>query len=115
MNRHLLREYRRDIGRYFKGEGPRYPSMPQGYFDCDTEETLTALQRQTESGQDDELLPAISAALSNISVENTWQSSATGIYENWLRHIRAQKNIAVRSKSNQSIVNAPMVSASVAL
>ena len=112
----LLREYRRDIGRYFKGERLQYPSMPQGYFDRDTEETLAALQRQTESGQDDELLPAISAALSNITVENTWQSSATGIYENWLRHIRAQKNIAVRSKSSQSIVNAPMVSsASVAL
>jgi homoserine O-succinyltransferase/O-acetyltransferase len=112
----LLREYRRDIGRYFKGERPQYPSMPQRYFDRDTIGTLDALQRQSESGRDDQLLAAISAALSNITIENTWQSSATGIYENWLRHIRAQKNSTVRSKSSQSIVNAPMVgSASVAL
>ena len=90
--------------------------MPQGYFDRDKEETLDALQRQTESGPDEQLLPAISAALGEITIENTWQSGATGIYENWLRHIRAQKNSSIRSKSSQSIVNTPLVgSASVAL
>lgn len=105
----LLREYRRDIGRYFKGERSQYPAMPQGYFDRDTVVALESLQLQSESGQDDDLLPEILAALSNITIENTWQSSATSIYENWLRHIRAQTNVAVRSKSSQSIVNAPMV------
>ncbi|MGA3227772.1 MAG: homoserine O-succinyltransferase [Acidobacteriaceae bacterium] len=105
----LLREYRRDIGRYFKGERSQYPSMPQGYFDRDTMVALDTLQQRSESGQDNELLPAISAALSNITIEHIWRSSATTIYENWMRYIRAQKNIAVRSKRSQSIVNAPMV------
>jgi homoserine O-succinyltransferase/O-acetyltransferase len=105
----LLREYRRDIGRYFKGERFRYPSMPQGYFDRDTLVALDALQRRSESGQDDELLSAVSNTLNNTTIENTWRSSATSIYENWLKYIRAQRNIAVRSKSSQSIVSAPMV------
>jgi homoserine O-succinyltransferase len=105
----LLREYRRDIGRYFKGERSQYPSMPQDYFDRDTAAALGALQLQSDSRPCDKLLPAISAALSNITIENTWRSSATGIYENWLRHLRLQKSIAMRSKSSQSIVNAPMV------
>jgi hypothetical protein len=83
--------------------------MPQGYFDRDTMVALDTLQQRSESGQDNELLPAISAALSNITIEHIWRSSATTIYENWMRYIRAQKNIAVRSKRSQSIVNAPMV------
>jgi homoserine O-succinyltransferase/O-acetyltransferase len=100
----LLREYRRDIGRYFKGETPQYPSMPQGYFDRETVVALDALL-QNKSGQDKDLFSLISAALSNITIEHTWRRGATSIYENWLRHIRAQKNIAVRSKSRKSVVD----------
>ena len=44
----LLREYRRDIGRYFKGETDRYPSMPRSYFDCDTVNALTALRGESD-------------------------------------------------------------------
>jgi homoserine O-succinyltransferase/O-acetyltransferase len=102
----LLREYRRDIGRYFKGQIPQYPLMPQGYFDCETVDVLNALQQRMLSGEGDELLPEISAALSNICIENTWQSSARRIYTNWLRYIRAAKEKAVRPKRTILIVNA---------
>lgn len=57
-------------------------SMPQVYFDRDTVVALDALQLRSESRQDDELSPAISAALSYMTIENTWRSSATGIYKN---------------------------------
>jgi homoserine O-succinyltransferase len=105
----LLREYRRDIGRYFKGETPQYPSMPQGYFDRETMVALDALKLRNKSGQDNELSAVISTALSNITIEHTWRPGATSIYENWLSYIRAQKNITVRSKSRISIVNSPTV------
>jgi homoserine O-succinyltransferase len=102
----LLREYRRDIARYFKGETAQYPLLPQGYFDRQTEATMAAFQLQSASGQDDELLAEISAALGTITIENTWRSSATRLYENWLRHIRVQKNIAARSEKRKPIVKA---------
>jgi homoserine O-succinyltransferase len=105
----LLREYRRDIGRYFKGEIPKYPLMPQGYFDRNTVDALNALQLRAIAGQGEELVPEISTGLSNASIENTWQSSATSIYNNWLRYIRAQKDKAVRSKAVKAAVNAPRV------
>jgi homoserine O-succinyltransferase len=101
----LLREYRRDILRYFKGEMSRYPLMPQDYFDSEAESLLRAFELQSQTERDDELIPAISAALSNITIENTWQYSAASIYQNWLRYIRAHKINAARSKRTRSIVN----------
>ena len=40
----LLREYRRDVGRYLNHEATTYPSIPRGYFDSSTEGVLTALR-----------------------------------------------------------------------
>jgi homoserine O-succinyltransferase/O-acetyltransferase len=93
----LLREYRRDLGRYFKGETSKYPSMPKSYFDHNTVDALKTLQLRTLSGQGEELLVDISGALSNSSIEKTWHSSATTIYTNWLKYIREQKKVAGRS------------------
>jgi homoserine O-succinyltransferase len=94
----LLREYRRDIGRYFKGEIPKYPLMPQSYFEGSTVDELNALQLRILAGEGEESLPEISRTLSLSSVENTWRSSATAIYANWLGYIRERKKTAGRSK-----------------
>ncbi len=47
----LLREYRRDVGRYFKGETARYPLMPRSYFGRSMVDELTALQEKAISQQ----------------------------------------------------------------
>jgi homoserine O-succinyltransferase len=87
----LLREYRRDVGRYFRGEAPRYPSMPQNYFDRDIAAALTLLREKALRGEGGELFPEVSAALTEAKIENRWYASATNIYRNWLRYICAQK------------------------
>ena len=105
----LLREYRRDIGRYFKRETAKYPLMPQNYLDRNTVDALNALQLRTVSGQGEELAAEISEALSKAGIENTWQSSATSIYTNWLLYIGAQKEKATRSKKAKAVAGAPGV------
>jgi homoserine O-succinyltransferase len=105
----LLREYRRDIGRYFKRETPKYPLMPQNYFDRNTVDALNALQLRTISAGLEELLPEISAVFSNAYIQNTWQSSATSIYTDWLRHLGVQKEKAARSKRAKALASAPGV------
>jgi homoserine O-succinyltransferase len=87
----LLREYRRDVGRYFRSESPLYPSMPQSYFDSDLAAALTLLQEKAIRGESGELFPEVSAALTEARIENSWHASATKIYRNWLRYICAQK------------------------
>jgi homoserine O-succinyltransferase len=106
----LLREYRRDIGRYFRGETQRYPSIPQNYFDNGMVEVLTTLQQGALAGEGAEVLPAISMVLENSRIENGWQSTATGIYRNWLRYICTQKENARRPKSIRRIAELEPVS-----
>jgi homoserine O-succinyltransferase len=105
----LMREYRRDIGRYFKRETTQYPLMPHNYFDRDTVDALDALRLRSASGQGEELVPEISAVLSNANIKNTWQSSATSIYTNWLLYIGTQKEKAARSKRAKAVASAPQV------
>src|ERR1700733_2668837 len=57
----LLREYRRDVGRYIKCEAPRYPLMPRNYFDAPTVEELMALEEKAISRRSAELLPELNA------------------------------------------------------
>jgi homoserine O-succinyltransferase len=100
----LLREYRRDIGRYFKGEAPRYPSMPGSYFDVTTVEKLMAFEKKATSRKGEELLPELNAILGNKTIANTWKASAAGIYRNLLDHICAQKKpMAVSMRLNAKI------------
>ena len=94
----LLREYQRDVGRYIKGQAPKYPSMPKSYFDETTVDELAALQEKALARRREELLPELTAILANKRIDNTWQASAAGIYKNWLRHICAQKKTVLVSK-----------------
>lgn len=87
----LLMEYRRDVGRFLRGESESYPGMPHLYFDPAAVAQLEALQQQAEIQRSDELLARVSQVLETIQIENTWNSTAAHIYRNWLQYISAQK------------------------
>ncbi|MGO9340063.1 MAG: homoserine O-succinyltransferase MetA [Terracidiphilus sp.] len=87
----LLREYRRDVQRYVKGEIHAYPMLPRGYFNRETEVTLTGLREKAVSSRTAELLRSVAAATEEAKVRNTWHSPASRIYRNWLECICARK------------------------
>ena len=87
----LLLEYRRDIGRFLRGERDTYPGMPLGYFDDDTIRTLIDLRQRALSDRREELLAAFPTALAAGRVTNSWRASAESLYRNWLRYLRARK------------------------
>jgi homoserine O-succinyltransferase/O-acetyltransferase len=105
----LLREYRRDIGRYFKGETDTRPLIPQSYFDDETVHVLSKLRERSLSDRSEELLLEISATLGEKKIEKTWNSSATTIYRNWLEYICTEKEKALRSKRIKTIANARLI------
>jgi homoserine O-succinyltransferase len=105
----LLREYRRDIGRYFKGEIQTCPLIPQSYFDDDTVHALTALREKSLCDRSEELLLEISAALGGRRIEKTWNASAITMYRGWLEYICAQKEKAVRSKRLRAVASAQRI------
>jgi homoserine O-succinyltransferase len=95
----LLLEYRRDVGRYLRGEANTYPLMPRDYFNDGTVIALTALQNQAMSSRREDLLALVSTALEDSGIENTWHSTAACIYRNWLKHICMQKQLRLKERS----------------
>src|SRR5271156_2232147 len=59
----LLREYRRDVGRYIKGGASRYPLMPRSYFEPDRVAALPLLREKALSGEGGAVFSEVSAAL----------------------------------------------------
>ena len=88
----LLREYRRDIRRYLRGESPAYPEAPLNYFDEATSR-LAALSRDRILSTVDRGAVAPDCAFLGVAppLHNPWRSSGIQIYRNWLRHILAVK------------------------
>jgi homoserine O-succinyltransferase len=87
----LLLEYRRDVGRYLRGERETYPDMPRGYFDAATIDTLAALQRRALVDRREELLADFPTADAAAKVTNTWRGAGEGLYRNWLRYLWAKR------------------------
>ena len=99
----LMREYRRDVGRYLNAESSSYPLLPFRYFDSQTEKALTILRDKAAAFRTEGLLNDVSSVLEETEVENSWHSSAVCVYRNWLREIRAQK---IESERNQRTISA---------
>jgi homoserine O-succinyltransferase len=87
----LLLEYRRDIGRFLRGERETYPPMPQGYFDQETVGALTALRERALLDRREELLADFPIAMAAGKVSNTWRSTAESLYRNWLLFIAEKR------------------------
>ena len=89
----LLKEYRRDIGRFLRRERETYPSMPQGYLDADrnTRALAEEFQEIAISQRDEDFLASFPDDVIANSVQNTWQSSATCVYRNWIQYVLSRK------------------------
>jgi homoserine O-succinyltransferase len=92
----LLREYRRDVGRYIRQEANTYPLLPRGYFDDLTESALTALPEEGITRLGEELFARVESVLETAKIENTWSRTAARTYRNWLEYICAQKSESQR-------------------
>ena len=93
----LMLEYRRDVGRYLRGETEIYPRMPRSYFDYGTVMALTALKNEALVRRSGKLIAEIWTALEKIRIENTWKATATCIYKNWLKYICRQKEAGINA------------------
>jgi homoserine O-succinyltransferase len=93
----LMREYRRDAGRYLRHEASKYPSVPHGYFDAKTEATLGTLRERALASRSKEVQASLARALEETEIKNTWHGTATRIYGNWLEHLCACKSVDRRA------------------
>ena len=85
----LFREYRRDVGRFLRGEREIYPAMPEGYFANEASNRLIAFRERALAARSEGLLAEFPAVERDVT--NTWRAAATRIYRNWLTSIFAEK------------------------
>jgi homoserine O-succinyltransferase len=89
--RTLMKEYRRDIRRFFRRERPTYPSMPQGYFDASAKKLLDDFQEKALFHLREDLMQSFPEEAVKDTLRNSWQLSAIRVYQNWLQHIASKK------------------------
>ncbi|HVV99725.1 MAG TPA: homoserine O-succinyltransferase [Planctomycetaceae bacterium] len=90
----LMGEYRRDVGRYLRGESNAYPLVPRDYFDAETERALRQIEARAQVAREEEILDLVSDVLGSVRIQNTWRSTATLNYRNWLEHLCWKKSHA---------------------
>ena len=81
----IAREYRRDVGRYLRGERCDYPGMPHAYFDTATEAALEAVRGvamidRSAIGLAD--MPRTLAPRDGLA--ETWRETTLPVFRNWL-------------------------------
>jgi homoserine O-succinyltransferase len=84
----LLKEYRREIGRFYRGERDDYPPVPDNYFDAESlkrlEKYRTILEQARDEGSDP---PRLDEADLLPKQPHPWNEQGQVIYRNWLRRI----------------------------
>jgi len=87
----LLKEYRRDIKRFTRGERETYPTMPGGYFDPRSARLVTEFRDLVLSNRREEVMEKFPEAALAETLQRTWHLSATSIYRNWLSCLVVKK------------------------
>jgi len=90
-NTTLLKEYRRDVGRYLNGQQPHYPTVPRGYLSAEAAELLAEFRDRALASRTPALLESFPFAAIAASLDNSWRPSAVALYRNWLSLITRRR------------------------
>jgi homoserine O-succinyltransferase len=92
----LLGEYRRDMGRFLRGENEVCPTIPTGYLNEGAEEMMIAFRQKALADRNPELFAEFPVDRLTKDLRNVWHLPAQRIYRNWLLYMVSQR--AGRSK-----------------
>ncbi len=81
----LLKEYKREVTHFIKGDRPDYPPMPENYFCQQSAAILDEYKEHVikamNNGKPPEELPE---ALVTLKLDNTWHDTAEAVLNNWI-------------------------------
>lgn len=87
----LAREYRRDMGRFLRGEQSAPPAIPADYFPAQVERAATAFAERAAFDRRPELMAAFPDAGAFGPGNASWRKSAVQLYRNWLDVVAKRK------------------------
>lgn len=79
----LLKEYRREIGRYLEGEREDYPPILERYFNDEAQIILNDFEKQVKEGHETTLDNFPEAKVETM-LDCTWKDSARAMIGNWI-------------------------------
>lgn len=81
----LLKEYKRELGRYIQGESDEYPPLPENYFSHQSRALLEEYQDRLETARDaGRPAPEFPEQHLVSRLDNTWHDSAEAVINNWI-------------------------------
>ena len=81
----LLKEYKREVRRYLRGEREDYPPSPENYFAPSVERRLAAYRDEVERARGaGGLPPAFPEKEVSPGLDNTWTDTGKALVNNWL-------------------------------
>lgn len=94
----LLKEYRRDVGRFLDGQQPHYPTLPHGYLTAAAVAALEGFRERAQAQRLPQLLREFPFAAAAAALGTPWRPAAIALYRNWLDFIAA-----ARTRSAQEV------------
>jgi len=98
----LLKEYRRDVGRFVRGQQPHYPAQPEGYFSAGAASLLDAFEQRARANRTEETLATFPTLGSDAYRGDRWGQAAAQIYRNWLALVATAQRSAEAAVSWRS-------------
>jgi homoserine O-succinyltransferase len=103
----LAREYRRDVGRYLRGERETYPAEPQRYFDPATSRALDLFRTQGIASRTErrdtafveDLLRSFPLTSIHTQLMDCSRAGAVRFYRNWLSCVAARRGESPRRRA----------------
>ena len=81
----LLKEYKREVLRFARGEVDEYPPFPVNYFNLQTQALLGEYRDRLRRAKDrGDPIPEFPEQLVAPSLHNTWHDTAEAIVGNWI-------------------------------
>ncbi len=81
----LLKEYKRELTRFVKGERPDYPPLPENYFSRSTEAILEEHKERVLAAHVRRApVPELPESILSASLDNTWHDTAEAVIDNWI-------------------------------
>ncbi len=81
----LLKEYKREVMRYWAGERDDYPPLPENYFNAEALRIVAEYRMAVESARRRGIEPPeFPEALLAPMLDNTWRDTAKAVFNNWL-------------------------------
>jgi len=90
----LLKEYKREVGRFAKGEIEDYPPFPENYFTPQTQAILEEHQERVAAARRNGTpVPQLPESLLAGGLDNTWHDTAEAVINNWIGRVYQLTNI----------------------